>query len=130
MNCPQRIPLWGQHHHTTKHIEIATTDLALGTTGKTGKEETSPDHSLDTANIVAPAVMTYTEATPNHNNRTEEAAIEATQDDPIQHTEDTATVPTMAHHTSHITNPLHTAAHQVTGLRIIVCHIHDNSNDH
>ena len=34
-------------HHTTRHIEIATTDPAPGSTGKTEKVETGPDHSLE-----------------------------------------------------------------------------------
>ena len=42
----------------------------LWTTGKTEKEETSPDHSLDTANIIAPAVMTCIDAAPYHNDGT------------------------------------------------------------
>ena len=39
-------PLQEHWHHTTRHTETATTDLALGTTGKTDKEETGPDHTL------------------------------------------------------------------------------------
>ena len=81
-------PLQEHWHHTTRHTEIATPDLALGITGKTEKEKTNPDHSLDTASIVAP-VMTCTEAAPDHHNGT---GTEAAQDSPIQHTEDTATV--------------------------------------
>ena len=37
--------------------------------------------------------MTYTEAAPDHNNETGTAAIEAAQDDCIQHTEDTVADP-------------------------------------
>ena len=70
-------PLQGHWHHTTRHIENATTDLALGTTGKTEKEGTGPDHSIDTAHIAAPATMICTEATPNHNNRTGIDTLEA-----------------------------------------------------
>ena len=103
-------PLQGPQHHTTRHIEIATTDLALGTAKKTEKEETSPDHSLDTANITALATMTYIEATPDHNNGTGTATIEAAQDDSIQHTEDTAIGPAKTHHTGHTANPPLTAA--------------------
>ena len=39
-------PLQGHWHHTTRHTETATTDLSLGTTEKTNKEETGPDHTL------------------------------------------------------------------------------------
>ena len=123
-------PLHRHQHQTTRHIEIATTDLALGTTWKTKKEETSPDHSLDTANIIAPAVMACTEAAQNHSNRTGTTTIEAAPDDPIQHTENTATSPAMTNHTSHTTNPPHTAASQATTLRIAVDHTHDQPTDH
>ena len=122
-------PLQEHQHHTSRDTEIATTDLVLGTAGKTEKEETGPDHSLDTANIIVPAIMTHTEAVPNHNNGTGTATIEAAQENTIQHTKDTATGPAMTHHTGHIANPLHTAAHQVTALRIAVDHIHDNPTD-
>ena len=76
-------PFQGHWCHTTRQTEIATTDLTLGPTGKTEKEETGPDHSVGTANIVAPAIVTCTEAAPNHNNGTGTATIEATQDDPF-----------------------------------------------
>ena len=111
-------------------METVTPDQALDTTGKTEKEETSPDHSLDTAGITAPAVMTCTVATPNHNNRTGSAAIEAAQDDPIQHTEDTVAGPTMTHHIGHTANPPHTTAHQATTLRTTADHIHTHPTDH
>ena len=39
-----------------------------------------------------------TEATPDHNNGTGTSAIETAQDDPIQHTEDTVTGPTIKGH--------------------------------
>ena len=70
-----RVPPSGmpaQHHkaHRNHHNR-----LALGTIGKTEKEETGPDHSLDTANIIAPAIMTCTEATLDHNDETGTAAI-------------------------------------------------------
>ena len=118
-------PLQGHWHLTTRHTEIATPDLALGTTWKTEKEETSPDHNLDTADIIAPASVTCTEAAPYHSNRTGTATIEAAQDDPIQHTEDTATGHAMTHHTGHTANPLHTTPHQVNALRIILDQIHN-----
>ena len=63
-------PLQVHWHHTTRHIEITTTDLAVGTTGKTEEEQTGPDHSLDTTHIVASATVTCTEAAPNHINGT------------------------------------------------------------
>ena len=113
-----------------RHTEISTTDLAVGTTGKTKKEESGPDHSLDMANIIAPAVMICTEAAPNHSNGTDTTTIEAAQDVPIQHTKDTATGPAVTHHTGHTANPLHTAAHWVTTLRIIVDHVHDYPINH
>ena len=55
-------PLQEHWHHTTRHTGTATTDLALGTTGKTKKEDNSPDLSLDIADIVVPAIVTCTEA--------------------------------------------------------------------
>ena len=70
-------PLQEHQHHTTKHTEIATTDPAQGTNEKTEEEETCPDYSLDTANIIAPAIMTYTGSTPDHSNGTGTATIEA-----------------------------------------------------
>ena len=59
------------------HTETATPDQALDTTVKSMNEETIPDHSLDTADTIAPAVATCTEATPNYNNGTGTATIEA-----------------------------------------------------
>ena len=103
---------------------------ALDTNRKTKKEETGPDHSLDTADITAPAVVTCTEATPDHNNGMGTATTEAAQDDPIQHTKDTVTDPAMTHHTGHTTNHPHTAAHQVTALRTTVDHIHVHPTNH
>ena len=44
-------------------------------------------------------------------NGTGTTTIKAAQDDPIQHTEDTVTDPTMTHHTGHTINHPHTAAH-------------------
>ena len=130
MDCPHRIPPQGYQDHTTRHTEIATADLALGTTGKTEKEWTSPDHSLDTADIIAPVITTCTEAASNHNNGTGTSTIEAAQDDPIQQTRDTAASPTMTHHTSYTANPPHTTAHQATTLRITVDHTHDQPTNH
>ena len=89
------------------------------------KIETDPDHSLDTANTIAPGIMTCTEATLNHNNGTGTASIEAAQDNPIQHTRDTVTGHAVTHHTSYTAKPSHTTAHQTTALRITVDHIHD-----
>ena len=98
----------------------------LDIAGKTKEEETGPDHSLDTANIVAAAVMTCTEAAPDHNNETGTVTIETAQGNPIQHTEDTVTGPAMTHHTGHTANPPHTAAQQATALRITVGYTHDH----
>ena len=123
-------PLQGHCCHTTRPIEITTPDLALGTTCKTEKEETSPDHSLDTEHITAPAAMICTEAPHNHNSGTGTATIEAAQGDPIEHTEDTATGPTKTHHTGHTANLPHTAGHQATTLRIAVDHTHDHPTNH
>ena len=100
-------PLQEHQHHTTRHTEIATPDWAQGITRKTEKEDISPDHSLNTANIIAPAIMTCTEAAPECNNGTGTATMEAAQDDPIQHTRDTVAGYPMTHHTSHTTNPTH-----------------------
>ena len=112
-------------YHSTRHTEIATTDLALGTTGKTEKENTSPDHSLDTVNIIAPDVVTCTEDTPDHN-RTGTTTIEAAKMIPFSTAKDAATGPAITHYTSHTTNPPHTATHQATTLRITVDCTHDH----
>ena len=85
-----KYPLQEHQHHITSHTEISTADIALDTTEK---EETGPDHSLDTADVVVPAVMTGAETTPIHNTGMGTATIETAQEDPIQHTEDTATNP-------------------------------------
>ena len=95
-------------HHTIRHTEIATLDQAQGTTRNMEKVETDPDHSLDTADIAAPAVVTCTEATPDHNNGKGTATIAAPQDNPIQHTGDTVTGHAVIHHTHHTTNLPHT----------------------
>ena len=124
-------PLQEHWHLFTRHTDIATTDLVLETTGKTEKEETGPDLSLDTTDIIAQLLWgTCTEATPNHNNGTSTATTEATQDKPIKHTKNTATGPAMTTHTSHTVNPLHTAAHQAATLRIARDHIHNHATDH
>ena len=54
------------------------------------KEEIDPDHSLDIADITAPAIVTCTDATPDHNKGIGTDAIEADQGNPIQHTKATA----------------------------------------
>ena len=118
-----KYPLQEHWCHITKHTETTTPDQALDTTERTEKEETGPDLSLDTADITAPAAMTCTETTPDHNNGMGTATIEATQDNPIQDTEDTATAPAKTHHTSNTAKHLHTTAHQVTILRTTVDHI-------
>ena len=117
-------PLQEHQSHTKSHTETSTPDQVLHTTGKTQKEETSPDHSLDTADTTALAIMTCTEATPDHNNRTGSATIEAAQDNPIQHTKDTVTGPAMTLHTIHTTNPPCTTAYKATTLRTTADHIH------
>ena len=76
--------------------------------GKTG-----PDHSLGIADIAAPAIMTCAEATPDHNKGMGIATMEAAQDNPIQHTEATATEIAMRQHTDHAIDHPHTAAIQV-----------------
>ena len=118
-----KYPLQEHWHHITRHTETTATDWALNTTGKTEKEETDPDHNLGTAGIAALAIVTCTEAASDHN-RIGTAAIEAAQDNPIQHTEDIVTDPAITYHTSHTTNHPHTAAHQVTAHRTAVDHIH------
>ena len=92
--------------------------------------KTNPDHGLDTADIAAPAIMTCTEAASDHYNGTGTAAIEAAQDDPIQYIRDIVTGHAMIRHTSHKSNPPHTAAHQATTLRITVDDIHGLSTNH
>ena len=52
---------------------------ALENAKRIEKGETGPDHSLDIADITAPAVVTCTEATPDNNKGTETAVIEAAQ---------------------------------------------------
>ena len=116
-------------HHITRHTETTAPDQALGTTRKTEKEETDPDHSLGTAGITAPVIVTCTEAASDHNNGMDTATIEAAQDDPIQHTKDTVTDPTVTHHTGHTANHPQTAAHEVTTLRTAVNHIHTHPTD-
>ena len=71
--------------------------------------------------------MTCTEATPDHNNGTDTASIEAAQHYPTQHTENTVADPAMTHHNA---NHPYTAAHQLTTHRIAVDHIHTHPTDH
>ena len=73
--------------------------------------------------------MTCTEPAPNHNKGTGTATIEAAQDDPIQHTEDTAAGPTVTHHTGHTLNPQYITAPQAMALRIAEGHTHDHPTD-
>ena len=115
-----KYPLQEHWQHITRHTNIATPDQAHGTTGKTKKEETSPDHSLHTADSAGQAVMTCTEATSDQSNETDTAIIEAAQDSPIQHTRDMATDPTVTHCTGHTAHLPHTAALQTTTLKITV----------
>ena len=96
---------------------------------KIKKEETGPDASLDIADTIAPAIMTPTEATQDHNNGMGTAAIKVAQDNPTQHTNDMVTDPIKTHHTSHTTNCPHTAAHQDTTLRTAVDHTHTHPVD-
>ena len=125
-----KYPLQEHCHHITRHTETTTPDWALDTTGRTNQEETGLVGSLDTADITAPANVTYTEATAGHDNGMGSATIEAAQNNPIQCTKDRVTAPTMTHYTGHTANHTHTAAHQVTTLRTTVDHIHTHSTDH
>ena len=130
MDIPHRIPPSGTQAPHHKAHKNSYTRSSYRHHWETEKEETSPDHSLDTADTIAPAIMTCIEAAPDHNNRTGSATIEAAQDDPIQHTEDTVIGPTMTHHTRHTTNPQHTTAHQATTLRTSADLIHAHPTDH
>ena len=116
-----------EHHKAHRNYNTRSSSRTIG---KTEKEETGPDHSLDTADIIASAIMTCTEVIPDHNNWTGSVAIEAAQDNPILHTEDTVTDPTMTHHTSLTTNPPHTAAHLATTLRTGADYIHAHPTNH
>ena len=73
--------------------------------------------------------MTCTEAAPDHNNGIGTAALEAAQDNPIQHTEHTVADSAVTHHTGHSINHPHTTAHEVTTLRTAVDHIHAHPMD-
>ena len=106
----QKYALQEHWHHITRHTETTAPDWALDTIRKTEKKETSPDHNLGTADITAPAIMTCTEATSDHNSGMGTATMEAAQDIPIQHTKDTVANPAMTHHTSHTTNHQHTTS--------------------
>ena len=110
--------------------ETATPSQALDTIEKIEKEETGQDHSLGIADITAPATVTSTEATPDHNKGTGTAATEAAQGDPIQHTKATVTEPTMTQYTGHTTDHPHTAVQQVTTLRTTLDHVHAHPTDH
>ena len=79
--------------------KTATPGQALDTAEKIEKEETSPDYSLDIVDIAAPPIVTCTKAAPDHSKGMGATAVEATQGDPIQHTEATVTEPAMTHHT-------------------------------
>ena len=74
--------------------------------------------------------MSCAQATLAHNNRTGTATIEAAQDNPIQHTDNTVEDAAMTHHTSHTANPLHTTAHQATTVRTTVDHIHTHPTEY
>ena len=65
MDCPHRI---STSETLAWHHKVHRNCYKRSNSGKTEKEETGPDHSLDTANIITPAIMTCTEATTNHNN--------------------------------------------------------------
>ena len=97
--------------HHQAHESCTTQDWAQGTIGKIGKEGTALDHILDTADITAPAIMTSTEATPDHSTRTDTAAIEVAQDNLTPHTGDIAADPAMTHYTSHTTHISHSDYH-------------------
>ena len=130
MDCPLEYPLLEHCHYITRHTEVTTPDQALDTTGKTKKEDTGPDHSLDIADITATAIMTCTEAALDHDKGMGTATIEAAQDNPIQHTNDTVTDLAMTHHTGHTANHPHTTANQATTLRTTVHHIDIHPTDH
>ena len=113
----------------TRHTGVSTPDQALDTAKKSEKEETGPDHSLDIADITGPAIVTHTGAAPDHSIEMGTATVEAAQDDPIQHTKDTAKDPTTTHHTGHTKNHPHTTAHQDTTLKTTVYHIYAHPTD-
>ena len=120
-------PLQGHWHHTTRHTEIPTTDLALGTTGKTEKEETGPDLSLDTANIIAPAIhdlhrgCSQSQQWDRHSCHRSSSrwSHSAHWGHSCRSCHDTP-------HQSHQQILKHTAAHQATTLRIAVDHTHNH----
>ena len=96
---------------------------------KIKKEETGPDHSLSIVDITATAIMTCTEATPDHNKEIDTATTEGAQGNPIYHTEAKVTEPTVTHHTGHTADHPHTTAHQVTACRTAVDHLHAHPTD-
>ena len=130
MDCPRRIPPSGTpvpHHKAHRNCHTRLSSMHHWTNWERRDWSRS---QTSTANIITPAIVTCTKATPDHNNRTGTATIEAAQDDPIQHTEDTVRGPAMTHHTGHTANPPHTTAHQATALRITVDHTYDHLTDH
>ena len=116
-------------HNITRCTETLTPGQALDTTEKIQEGETGTDHSLGIADITALAVMTCTEATPNHNKGMGTATIEAAQGNPIQHTEATIAEPTVTCLTGHTPDHWYTTAHQVTILRTTVDHVCTHPTD-
>ena len=82
------------------------------------------------ADIKALAIVTCTEAAPDHNKGMGRDAIGAAQGNLIQHTEAIAIGPTMTDHTGHTADNPHTTAHQVTPLRTAAGHVHVHPIDH
>ena len=142
MDFPHKIPPSGTPVTHHRHTEVVTQDQAQGTIGKTGREGTTLDHILHTADITVPVVVTCTEAAPGHHTRTGITAIEVAQDSLTQHTGDIATYPTMTHHSGHTahitviqtttleTAEEHIAAHQATTLKTTVDPAHDHPTTH
>ena len=142
MDCPHKYLFQKHQQHITRHTEAATQDQAQGPIGKIGKEGTTLDHTLDTADLAAPTIVTCTEATPGVSTRTDIATIEVAQDDLTPHTGDIATDPTMTHHTGHTTHiaviqtiPLGTiaeyiSAQQGTALKTTVDQAHNHPTAH
>ena len=129
MDCPNKILPLAHQHSITRCTETTTPGQALDTTEKIEAGEIGPDHSLDRADTKALAIMTCTEAAPDHNKGMGTDDIEAAHVDPIQHTKATATEPTVTHHTGHTADNPHTAAHQVTTLRTTVGQGHVHPTD-
>ena len=74
-------------------MDIATQDQAQGTIRKIRKEWTTMDHILDTADITPSAVVTCTEAAPDHSTWTDTASIEVAQDHLTPHTREKTQTP-------------------------------------